>query len=366
MSGNYNFFTFFKGRVALYAILKTIGIKENDEIILPGFTCVVVPNAIIYLKGRPVYVDIDKKTYNIDVTKIEEKITHRTKAIIAQHTFGIPAEMDKILEIVKKYNLYVIEDSCHAIGSKYKGKEVGTFGDAAFFSSQWSKPITTGLGGWAVVNNPELKEKMEKIYNEFSEPTKREILILKLQYFLYSNFLTPNLYWFLMHTYRKLTQMGIGIGSSEKCELENEKPKDYEKKMSNWQRKLLIKKLNEIDKVIEHRKWIVSLYEKYLPEIGIETMKVPDYMEPIFLSYPVLVRDKQKVLEEAKKQKIEMGDWFLSPVHPNSFGWERAGYQKGMCPVAEEVCNKVINLPTHLRIEEKEVKKMIKFLAGVL
>ncbi len=125
---------FFKGRVALYAILKAMEIQSGDEVILPGFTRVVVPNAIIYLNGRPVYVDIDKKTYNIDVTKIEEKIKYRTKAIVAQHTFGIPAEMDKISEIAKKYNLYVIEDACHAIGSKYKGKEVGPFSDAAFFS----------------------------------------------------------------------------------------------------------------------------------------------------------------------------------------------------------------------------------------
>ena len=154
-------FYFFKGRVALYAILKSMGITTGDEIILPGFTCVVVANAILYLGARPVYVDIDPSTYNIDAEKIGEKITDKTKAIIAQHTFGIPADMNKITAIAKENSLYVIEDSCHAVGSRYMGREVGTFGDAAFFSSQWSKPLTTGLGGWAVINNGLLLQNME-------------------------------------------------------------------------------------------------------------------------------------------------------------------------------------------------------------
>jgi len=115
-------YTFFKGRVALYAILKAMGISSNDEVIVPGFTCVVVPNAIMYALAKPVYVDIDKKDYNIDVDKIEEKITKNTKVIIAQHTFGIPANMDRIVEICKRYKLYLIEDACHALGSTYKGK----------------------------------------------------------------------------------------------------------------------------------------------------------------------------------------------------------------------------------------------------
>ncbi len=365
-----NFFYFFKGRVSLYAILKAMGIKVGDEVIVPGFTCVVVPNAIIYLGAKPVYVDIEPETYNTDFTKIEEKITEKTRAIIAQHTFGIPAEMDKILEIAKRYNLYVIEDSCHSIGSKYKGKEVGTFGDAAFFSSQWSKPITTGLGGWAVINSSEwlggrseeLKERMEKIYNEFIEPKRKEVFFLKLQYLLYSKFLTPKLFWFAMNTYRMLSRKNFAIGSSDTCELDYEKPLVYEKKMSKWQINLLEKKLKEIDKIIEHRKWVTSLYEKYLPQIGFKTVKIPDNSEVVFLRYPVLVKNKEKILKEAEKHKIEIGDWFLSPVHPNLNGWEKVNYQKRSCPVAEDICHKIINLPTHAKINEKEVKRTINFL----
>lgn len=359
---NTEFYYFYKGRVALYTILNAIGIKLIDEVILPGFTCIVVPNAINYLGAKPIYVDIDPNTYNIDFSKIENKITKMTKAIIAQHTFGIPADMEKILKIAKKYNLYVVEDSCHAIGSIYKGKKVGTLSDASFFSSQWSKPVTTGLGGWAVVNNQDLKAKMEEIYNDFIEPKAKEIFILKLQYFFYSKILTPSLFWFAMNSYRKLSVSGVAVGSSDSCELEGEKPFDYEKKMSKWQKGLLEKQSKEIDKIIEHRKWVTSLYEKYLPEIGIETVKIQDYCEPVFLRYPILVKDKKKILTQAEKQRIEMGDWFLSPVHPNLTGWEKVSYQKGMCPIAEDICKKVVNLPTHAKINEKEVKKIIKLL----
>lgn len=360
---SYNF-CFFKGRIALYAILKVMGVKKDDEVILPGFTCIVVPNAIIYLGARPVYVDINPETFNIDSQKIEEKITQRTRAIIAQHTFGIPADIDKIVEIAKKNKLYVIEDSCHAIGSKYAGTEVGTFGDASFFSSQWSKPITTGLGGWAIVNNQILKAKMESIYQEFINPSYKETLLLRFQYFAYSKIFKPSLFWFSQNTYRRLSRLGIALGSSSHDELECKMPEGYKKKMSQWQRNLHEKKLTEIIQIIDHRKWITSLYESLLGKRDIKTVKLPEDYEPIFLRYPILVKNKRKLLDGAKKKNIEIGDWFLSPVHPNLTEWERAGYRKGMCPSAEEVCEHIINLPTHQKIGEKEVDRIVEFIAS--
>jgi perosamine synthetase len=359
-----NILYFFKGRVALYAILKAVGIKQNDEVIIPGFTCIVVPNAITYLGAKPVYVDIDSSTYNIDTSKIEEKITDKTKVIITQHTYGIPAEMDEVLEIAGKHNLYVIEDSCHAIGSRYKGKEVGTSGDAAFFSSQWSKPVTTGLGGWAVVNEPGLMKKMESLYPEFTGPSFREDMLLRLQYLLYTKFFKPSTFWFAQNTYRMLSRFGIALGSSSSEELECRMPGGYEKKMSEWQKVLLIKKLKQIGTYIGYRKHIASLYEKLLPEYGIKSVKLPGYSEPVFLRYPVLVGDKRKVLGEAEEKRIEIGDWFVSPVHPNLEGWEKVYYRKGMCPVAEDICEHVINLPTHTRINEKEARKIVEFIVN--
>jgi perosamine synthetase len=357
-----NTYFFFKGRVALYAILKAIGIKQGDEIIVPGFTCIVVPNAITYLKATPVYVDIDARTYNIDQDKIEARITRKTRAIIAQHTYGIPAEMDRLNEIAKKHGLYLIEDSCHAIGSEYKGERVGTYGDAAFFSSQWSKPITTGLGGWAVVNNPELKARMEEGYPQFINPTLKEDVLLRLQYLMHSQILRPSTFWIVQSTYRMLSRLGLALGSSSNEELECKMPGGYEKKMSEWQRKLLETKLKEIQKIIDHRIWVTSLYEKELKKKGTQTVVLPDHYRPVFLRYPVPVKNKARVLEEAREKRIEIGDWFVSPIHPNLEGWDKVSYQKGMCPIAENICQHVINLPTHMRIDEKEARRIVEFI----
>lgn len=364
MGNHVDRFYFFKGRVALYAILKAAGVRSGDEVILPGFTCVVVPNAVIYLGAKPVYVDIDPATYNIDTDRIEEKITGKTKAVIAQHTFGVPAKMDRISEIANKHDLYVIEDSCHAIGSKYRQQEVGTFGDAAFFSSQWSKPVTTGLGGWAQINNERLRKNMEESFPGCIEPSVREEMVLRLQYLTYSLLFKPSLFWFIQETYRRLSRAGLAIGSSSNEELECNMPVDFDKKMTGWQKRLLEEKLAGTAKVIAHRKWVASLYEEMCREKGIRAMDLSDDYDPVFLRYPLRVSSRERVLAEAKKRRIEMGDWFLSPVHPNLKNWERAGYRGGMCPIAEEVCREIINLPTHERIHAKEVEAAIALLAA--
>lgn len=357
-------FFFFKGRIALYAILKTMGIKPADQVLLPGFTCVVVPNAVKYVGAEPVYVDIDPTTYNIDPQKIKEKITEKTKAIIAQHTFGIPAEMDGIIDVAKKYNLYVIEDSCHAVGARYKGREVGTFGDAAFFSAQWSKPVTTGLGGWATVNNSALREKMRNILPEFRTPSSKEKFLLRLQYFAYSMVSKPSLFWFARDTYRTLSKLGIAIGSSSKDELECRMPDGYEKRMSAWQQDLLERKLAEIDEMIGRRRYLTSLCESLLSKRGMRTVEMKKAYEPVFLRYPLLVKNKRKVLDEARIRRLELGDWFLSPVHPNFDGWNKANYQKGTCPIAEKVCEHIINLPMHSQVRKSDIERTVEFIAG--
>ena len=133
--------------------------------------------------------------------------------------------------------------------------------------------------------------------------------------------------------------------------------------MSQWQRNLLEKKLIKIKGIIDHRKWVTSLYDEWLGQKGMNTIILPEDYEPVFLRYPILVKDKRKVLSEARKRRIEVGDWFVSPVHPNLDGWEKVGYQKGICPNAERICEHVINLPTHQKINEKEVKNTMALIA---
>jgi dTDP-4-amino-4,6-dideoxygalactose transaminase len=109
---------------------------------------------------------------------------------------------------------------------------------------------------------------------------------------------------------------------------------------------------------------VASLYGQKFKEIGIKTIELSDDYDPVFLRYPILVRNKEKALAEARKKKIEIGDWFLSPVHPNLMGWEKVGYQEGMCPHAENACKSIINLPTHERINVKEVDEATNLTAN--
>jgi perosamine synthetase len=352
--------TFFKGRIALYSILKCLGVKHGDEVILPGFTCVVVPNAITYLGAKPVYVDIRPETYNLDPDQIAQSITERTKAIIAQHTFGIPAEMDEIVQIARRHNLFLIEDCAHSLGSRYRGQEVGTFGDAAFFSAQWSKPITTGLGGWAVVNNPELKEKLLSLHSQLLMPNTRETILLQLQYLIYTKIFSPSSFWRVQEAYRFLTHWGVALGSSSNDELASDRPARYEKKMSSWQERFLRLKLESLDRHLDHRKWLTTLYDQYLPDR--HRLELPANYDPVLVRYPIQVQDKERVLEEARRQRIEIWDWFLSPVHPKITGWEKVQYEKGMCPVAEEICRHSIGLPTHDRVRKEDVEKISRLV----
>ncbi len=181
-------FAFWKGRVALYAILESLGIGPGDEVIVPGFTCVVVPNAVLYRGARPVYVDIEGTSFTMDVSDIAKKITSRTKAIIVQHTYGIPAEMDAIMAIAVRGGIPVIEDCAHALGSTYKDRIVGSIGAAAFFSSQWSKPYTTGMGGMAVSADRSLCLKLASIQARYSRPGLKEVSLLRLQMSIYHKF----------------------------------------------------------------------------------------------------------------------------------------------------------------------------------
>ena len=153
------------GTVAIHLALVVLGIGKDDEVIIPSFTMIATAFAVCYTGAKPVFVDADKDTWNIDVNKIEEKITNKTKAIIPVHIFGNPCNMDKILEIAKKHNLYVVEDAAEAHGAVYKNKKVGSFSDIACFSFFANKNITTGEGGMVVTNNEDNYKKCKYYKN---------------------------------------------------------------------------------------------------------------------------------------------------------------------------------------------------------
>ena len=154
------------GTSGLHLCIRALGIGEGDEVIVPSFTFIAAANVIRYERASPAFVDIDPETLNLDPNHIEAAITPRTRAILAVHTFGCPAELSAILEIARRHHLFVIEDACEAIGAEYDGRKVGIQGDAGVFAFYPNKQITTGEGGVIVTENPEIAGLARKLRNQ--------------------------------------------------------------------------------------------------------------------------------------------------------------------------------------------------------
>src|SRR5215467_12534199 len=261
-------YAFWKGRVALYAILRALGIGPGDEVLVPGFTCVVVPNAVRFTKATPVYVDIASGSYNIDPERIEDSITPRCRAIVVQHTFGIPANLDAVTRIARKRRLAVIEDCAHALGSTYRGLPLGQFGEAAFFSSQWSKPFTTGLGGVAVTSDENIANNLGTISEHFESPATSQVVKLRVQYGLYRRLFSPRLYWQATDFLRHMSRWNLFVGSSNENELASAEPLDKEWRMSAFQARAGLRQLAGLSANVEHRRTLGRFYEDYLKAHG--------------------------------------------------------------------------------------------------
>ncbi len=358
-------FLFWKGRVALYAILKAMGIGPRDDVVVPGFTCVVVPQAVRFTGARPIYVDVEPDTFNIDAKGLAAVLTPNTRAVIVQHTFGLAADIDAVRAVTEARGIQIIEDCAHTMGTTYRGKEVGSLGDAAFFSTQWSKPITTGLGGIAVARDPLVAARLDKLEGDYATPSLRETCALYLQQNIHKHFFKPALYWTALDWLHGLARFGMFVGSSSAQELTGEKPGDYEKRMAGFQAELLRKGTVTAGANWDHRRRIAGLYAERLAQIGLNGIRVLPGTAPVILRFPVIVRDKVKVVREARKRRVEIGDWFVSPLHPLTEHLERVCYKGGECPVAENASRHVINLPTHPRINESEAARICEFLAEV-
>jgi perosamine synthetase len=357
--------TFWKGRVALYAILKALDIGPGDAVILPGYTCMVVPSAVFFAGARPIYADVDGKSYNVTRDTLEAAWRTwqgvRPRAIIIQHTYGIPVEAASIIEWARTEGLAVIEDCAHVLGSSYRGIPCGQLGDAAFFSSQWNKPITTGLGGWAVSPSPVVAQKLGRIRENFHYPQFLELSALWMQFYAHQLLFRPRLYWPLMTMFRTLSRRGMVVASSSNTEFALEMPPQYAKRMTGLQERLLRKALGRAHRIITHRQKLTTLYAKELAAAGFELPRIPEQSRAVFMRYPLQVKNKARLLSLAQENSLELGDWFVSPVHPLLDNWVRLGYQPGSCPVAEELCSTTVNLPTHLRVTAADMK-IVDFL----
>ena len=353
-------FSFGAGRMAFYAILKAMNIKEGDEVIIPGYTCVVVPNAIIYCGAKPVYVDIKPDNFVIDVNKIEEKITHRTRAILAQHMFDQFCDMDVISKIAEKHNLKIIEDCAHTLGADYTGKKAGNFSDAAFFTMEVSKIITTWMGGVAVTNDEALAEKLQKIQSETEFLDKKTTAKLVSQIVIYYILTYPSIRFVGKYFFLILSKLNVLVQNITPEEENTKMPKKYPVKLSNIQAKIGLNQLRNIDANLEHRRKIAEIYKKTLKELGLKVNESNKY-NPVYIRY-AFIANRESLRELFQNNQIELGEWFNSPLHPVRSSLERFYYKNGTCPMGEFVAEHSVNLPTHPKISKSDVKRIVKVL----
>ncbi len=356
-------FLYWKGRVALYAILKSLDLKDGDEVIIPAFTCVVVPNAILYAGLKPVYIDISSDTYNMDISQIDKAITSKTKVIICQNTFGLSSNIEEIISLAKKHNLYTIEDCTHGFGGTYNGKPNGSYCDAAFYSTQWNKPFSTGIGGFLVINN---KSLLNKIYIQENSKIKPDIIEKSVLRFLLSFrklFVNRYTQWTLVKLYRFLSKYHLTVGSNQGKELNStEIPVDYFKDISNIQIAAGIKSLKNLSRLNKLRKKNAQDYSEFLREHYKNHVDQSLFSNHIFLKYPLIVKNRERFFELAKNSKITLGDWFLSPLHPIEDDLERWKLVRENYPIASSVSQKIVNLPTDIKTNSDVIRFLIENL----
>jgi len=360
---NFDFvFSLNSGRSCLLLILEALNIKKDDEIIVQGFTCNAVINPILKTNARPIYIDIDD-ALNIDISKIEKKITKKTKAIIVQHTFGMPGKIKEIKKICEKYDLFLIEDCAHALGAKYDNKYCGTFGDISFFSFGRDKVISSVYGGMIGINNLKLKEKVEKEYKKLKYPDKKWIDRQLMHPVIMNLFVLP-LYNFF-NVGKIILELSIRLKILSKSvsspEYKGELPDYFPKRMPNSLAKLANNQFNKLDKFNNHRRKIAKYYKKNIGGV----FDIND--GAIYLKYPILVNEGDEIIKEFSKFNIMLEDgWRKKVIAPPKTDLCKMNYTKGECKTAEEISNKILILPTHINITEDIAEKIVYLLKSLI
>jgi len=353
--------SFSAGRVGLYGLLKVLGVKPGDEVLMQVPTHIVVPNAVRYLGARPVYIDCCRSDYNIDIKLVEKKVTSATKVLILQHTFGIPADISAAQDLAERHNLTLIEDCVHALGAKYQGRPVGSFGHAAFFSTEETKIISTTMGGMVVTNDADLAAKMQAFKQSCPIPPFRQSYLYILKFLVYHVLTQPHVHRFARAVYDFSGRRHPLPKPTNQEELAGRKPRRYEQQLSRAQALLGLRQLQRLQENLAHRMETAKSYQKHLEGTGLRLPEVSVDAEPSWVRYPIWVNDRNEA-EKLLSPHTVLGTWFTS-VLEEAVSPEIGDYEMGLCPVAENAAKHLINLPTHLRVTENDIVKMASALS---
>jgi len=300
------------GTDALLLSLEALGIGEGDEVITTPFTFFATSEVISLLKAKPVFVDIDSKTFNIDPDKIEDAITTKTKAVIPVHLFGQMAEMDDIKYLAEKYDLYIIEDACQAIGAGYKGRRVGSIGDTGCFSFFPTKNLGAfGDGGLITTNDEKLYEKIKLLRVHGSR--------------------------------KKYYHELIGHNS----------------RLDEIQAAILRVKLKYLDNWIERRIEIAKIYSEGLKDLDVTVPEVKPYLRHVYHQYVIRTKHRDELQEYLSNKGIGTAIYYPLPLHLQEC-YKDLGYREGDLPEAEKASKEVLALPMWPELTNEEVNYIVE------
>lgn len=313
------------GTTALHLALASIGASKRDEVIIPAFTMIATAFAVIYCGAKPVLVDAEPEIWNMDVNQIEEKITDKTKAIMPVHIYGHPCNMDPILKLAKKYNLYVVEDAAESHGAEYKGRKTGGVGDIGCFSFYANKIITCGEGGMVVTNDEEIAERARSL-RDLSFPKG------------------------------KRTYQHLEVG--------------YNYRMTNIQAAIGLAQLKRIDKLVRMRRRNAHLYNECLKDAeGIRLPVEKGWAKNVYWMYSISIEDdfeisRDELVEKLMKKGIDTRTFFI-PMHQQLVFQKMSLFKKESYPVAEELSSKGMYLPSGSGLKEKEIKYICNVIKNI-
>lgn len=321
---------FNSGTSALHAILLAYNVKSGDEVIVPSFTFIATANAVLFVGAKPVFADIEDKTYGLDPEDVMEKITKRTKVIMPIHYGGTPCQINALREIAEDHNILLIEDAAESIGAAVNGQKVGCFGDSAMFSFCGNKVITTGEGGMIVTDSTEIYNKLKLLRSHGR---------LEIEPYFRTN--------------KTLDYITLG----------------YNWRMTSYTAALGISQMRKLEKVIEMRRRNAEYLTDKLSSIKeIKPPKFPEGYFSVYQMYTIRVEGGRKTRDRLKNYLKDKGistKVYFEPVHLTTFYKQKFGYKGGELPVTERIAGEVLTLPLYPTMTIKEmdyvVEKIKKF-----
>jgi perosamine synthetase len=308
------------GTVALHLALVALGVGENDEIIVPDLTYIASANAVTYCGATTVLADIDPTTWTVDPADVARKITPATKAIMAVHVYGHPADMVPLWALAEQYGLYVVEDAAEAHGAEYRGQRTGGLGTLATFSFFGNKIITTGEGGMITTDDDDLADRIRLLRGQGMDPDRR--------------------YWFPIVGYNyRLTNIQAAIGVAQ---------------------------LERIDWFVERRRQVASWYAKYLAGTGLTLPVEANWAKNVFWLYSVCVAagvDRDELMRQLAAEGIETRPFF-HPLHRLPPYFDAHG--DTTFPVTSDLANRGLNLPSSAKLDEDDVAQIGEVLKKCL